>query len=97
MSVSGDPKSDFAERDALARLEGAVEKLLDERSALIGRVGELEATLDRIQESGVDPAALQERLAHVESENHELRGRIDAGREGIDRLLTRLRFLEDQR
>jgi hypothetical protein len=95
--VSGDPKADFGEREALARLESAVGRLLDERVALIGRVSELESSIAGMKKGKVDPVALQARLAQVESENHELKGRIDAGREGIDRLLSRLRFLEDQR
>ncbi|MEX1258496.1 MAG: hypothetical protein WEG36_12835 [Gemmatimonadota bacterium] len=97
MSVSGDPKADFQEREALARLDKAVGKLLDERIALLGRVGELEALLDRMRKGKADPVELQNRLSRMESENRELEGRIEEGRDGIDRLLSRLRFLESQR
>jgi chromosome segregation ATPase len=97
MSVSGDSKADFQEREALARLDKAVGKLLDERIALLGRVGELEALLDRMRKGKADPVELQSRLSRMESENRELKGRIEEGREGIDRLLSRLRFLENQR
>jgi hypothetical protein len=97
MSVSGDSKADFQEREALARLDKAVGKLLDERIALLGRVGELEALLDRMRKGKADPVELLSRLSRMESENRELKGRIEEGREGIDRLLSRLRFLENQR
>jgi hypothetical protein len=97
MSGSGDPKGEAEEREAFARLERAVDKLLDERASLLGKVRELESVLERLKKGKADPVELQSRIARMETENRELRGRIEEGREGVDRLLGRLRFLETQR
>lgn len=44
-----------------------------------------------------DPGALSRRMAEVEAENEELRGRIERGRERIDLILASIRFLENRR
>jgi hypothetical protein len=36
------------------------------------------------------------RLRALEEENADLRSRIDQGREGVERLLAKIRFLENQ-
>ncbi len=41
-----------------------------------------------------DPVALTGRLSELEAENELLRSRIQAGRQEIDRVLARIRFLE---
>ena len=43
-----------------------------------------------------DPGALVERLTDLESRNRELNERLEEGREGVERLLARIRFLEEQ-
>ena len=36
-------------------------------------------------------------LRSLEEENQDLRGRLEKGRQGVERLLARIRFLEGQR
>ena len=44
-----------------------------------------------------DPGALSRRVAELEAENEDLCGRIGRGREGVDRILASIRFLEDRK
>ena len=47
-----------------------------------------------------DPAEagrLLSRLKALESENEDLHARLEQGREGVERVLARIRFLEEQR
>ena len=44
-----------------------------------------------------DPGALSRRVAELEAENDMLRSRIQQGREGVDQIMTSIRFLEDGR
>ena len=37
------------------------------------------------------------RLDGLEEENQDLRGRLKRGRAGVDKLLAKIRFLEEQR
>jgi hypothetical protein len=37
------------------------------------------------------------RLQRLEEENADLRSRVERGRAGVDRLLAKVRFLENQR
>jgi predicted nuclease with TOPRIM domain len=60
------------------------------------RIRDLEALLRRFTKGEDDPASLQTRLAKLEAENHEMKERIRKGRDGVERLLSRIRFLEDR-
>jgi predicted RNase H-like nuclease (RuvC/YqgF family) len=104
VSESEEVRAEDPAREALARLEAAVGRLIDERVRLglrtrtaEARVRDLEALLRRFTRGDSDPVSLQRRLAEVEAERDELRGRVQEGREGVERLLSRIRFLEEQR
>lgn len=104
MSDSEAAGTEAGDRQALARLESAVTRILEETARLRSRaregeaqVAELEALLRRFESGDDDPAALQRRATRLEAENHDLRSRIRKGREGVERLLSRIRFLEDQK
>ncbi len=93
-----------AERAALHRLEDAVKRALAEladareraRTAEAQRA-ELEQVVRRFtQEDGAANLVLS-RVRTLEEENTDLRARLDKGRDGVERLLARVRFLEDQR
>ncbi len=43
-----------------------------------------------------DPVALAGRLSELEAENEMLRGRMEQGRREVDRVLARIRFLENE-
>jgi len=74
-------------REAEARLRETEEKKL-----------ELEGLLEAVRsDRGGDIVELRERLNRAEADNEELRARVTEGAESVDRLLSRLRFLEDQR
>lgn len=92
------------ERAALKALEGAVGGLLERVSALAKRAEradtrreELEELLRSITTGDESPASMHVRLRELENENVELRDRLGRGRDTVERLVARLRFLEDQR
>lgn len=94
----------MAEREGFAELEDAVGTLLTQMDKLRkraakaeGRLQEAEALLRGFKKGKDDPARLQRRLSDLERENRKLRDRIDEGREGVERLLGRIRFLEEQK
>jgi predicted RNase H-like nuclease (RuvC/YqgF family) len=91
------------ERVAFAALERAVGHTLDRLSSLNqhiaqaeGRSAELEELLRRFTSREISPGQILTRLRLLEEENIELRSRVDEARAGIDRLLAKIRFLEDQ-
>jgi predicted RNase H-like nuclease (RuvC/YqgF family) len=103
VSSSEVPETEATERHALSHLEDAVGRLLDEHAALAGRLRksnarlqEVEATLALLGDDGRDMVSVRERVATLEAENRELRDRLRIGREVVERILSRLRFLEDQ-
>lgn len=95
---------DHPERAALRRLEGAVaraaerlEELHARATAAEARGAELEHLLRRFTGDDAEAARALSRLRALEAENAELRARLALGRAGVDRMLARLRFLEEQR
>lgn len=107
MSSPEDSRGDgtpHAERDAFERLDAAV------RDA-VGRIGELEGALDAaraeasdlrdllrdFEEGDEDPVEMKARLKRLEGENADMRRRLDEGRGMVERLLAKIRFLEEQR
>lgn len=103
MSNPGDSTAQ-AEREALKGLDRAVGKVLGHVQGLRARVEDAEARAKHLQELlhrfTDDPAAagrLLARLGELEAENSDLRSRLARGREGVERMLARLRFLEEQR
>ncbi|MDE2763805.1 MAG: hypothetical protein OXQ94_08930 [Gemmatimonadota bacterium] len=89
------------EMDSLAR---AVDLAVAEVRAARDRACEAEeraernaAMLRQFAEGNEDPGTLARRVEALEAENADLRGRIEQGRAGIDRILASMRFLEDRR
>jgi predicted nuclease with TOPRIM domain len=89
--------------EAFARLDSAVEATLARVSGLqedLERVrnkgGEVEELLRKFSEGEDDPAALNARLKELEVENKDLHRKLRQGKEGVERLLARIRFLEEQ-
>jgi hypothetical protein len=84
------------------RLELAVRRLLDYQEALTQRaqaaerrIGELEAGIAEVSAGRLDPVALSERAAALELENRALEERLGQARDAVQRILTRLRFAEE--
>lgn len=85
-------------------LEAAVRRLIAEIREVRRSEADARQRADRSDEllrqfvdGRQDPGALSRRVAEVEAENAELRGRIERGRERIDQILASIRFLEDRR
>ena len=102
MSKPGD-NGGRPEQGAFDALEGAVGDALDrlrrlnERATRAeGKSAELEELLRRFTGHEVEPGQILSRLRHLEDENVDLRERVEQGRAGIERLLAKIRFLEDQ-
>jgi hypothetical protein len=92
------------ERTGFDRLEGLVADALDSLASLRdralsaeARVRDLEEALERHEAAGGASEETAHRLGAYQAENRELRGRLTRGREGVERLLARIRFLEEQR
>ncbi|KPJ84292.1 MAG: hypothetical protein AMS19_01175 [Gemmatimonas sp. SG8_23] len=92
------------------RLEAAVEKLLErlgdestrteaerERgNAAEARAAELAELVRRFTGNEGEADRLMSRLKRLEEENADLRTRLERGRDGVDRMIARIRFLENQ-
>lgn len=95
---------DSPDRQAFHELEQAVGRLLERcrrlelaTQAAEARAGEMEGLLRRFTADEGAPSRLVERLHRLEEENGDMRDRIETGRAGVERLLARIRFLEEQR
>lgn len=93
-----------AERAALHELDravgSAVERLRALRARAVeaeGRERDLQELLRRFTGDPEEAGRLLGRLRALQAENEDLRERLAKGREGVERILARLRFLEDQR
>ncbi len=85
-------------------LESAVRRLIEEvhelrrvAAAANERARRSEDLLREFAEGRQDLEALSQGMAKVKAENHDLRGRIERGRERIDRIFASIRFLEARR
>ena len=95
--------NDAAPGKAVERLEKAVTAALEQVEQLKGEVvrvhaqGEaLEGLLKGVTSGEGGPREMIDRLHILEEENDDLRRRLDEGRAGVDRLLARVKFLEEQ-
>lgn len=77
--------------DALAHLE-AMETRMAEAEARSVELGEV---VRRFTGDVGEADRILSRLGELEEENQDLRRRLTQGREGIDRLLAKIRFLEN--
>ena len=96
-NTTEDPQGTFAE------LEGAVTRALAKISQLDGEIGasqkhsgELDGLLKRFTDGGESPGELVERVHRLEEENGDLQARMSRGRESVERLLARIRLLEEK-
>jgi chromosome segregation ATPase len=90
--------------DTFKELDGVVARALDELAELRRqadesqlRCGELETLLDSFRSGDENPADMKARLNRLEAENRDLHERIGRGREAVERLIARIRFLENQK
>ncbi len=87
-------------RDLSAAVEQAskeLKRLREKASRAEIKNSELEELLKGIAGGTQSPAEMAHNVKMLSNENQDLRARLDQGRESVDRLLTRIRFLEEQR
>ena len=96
-SAKGDGKAAFK------RLDGAIDRALGEVRDLRARVaevekrnGELEALMARFDSGSESPKEFVARIRTVEAENDDLKQRLEKSREAVSRILSRVRFMEEQ-
>ncbi len=89
--------------ESFARLESAVRRLIRRSAELRAelrsareRNRELVELLAPVAEGEVSPESVLERLRAAEDERQEFAGRLERGREVVERMMARIRFLEDQ-
>ena len=94
-----------AQPPELDRLAGAVRRLLDDHAAWKRRTERAERRLEELEttlrtsaaEEGPDPVGLAETVERLRRENADLQRRLNGARQVIERIVSRLRFLEDAR
>ncbi len=107
MSSSGSSRQriskDGAPDKAVRRLEKAVNaalarvELLETEVVQMNAQGEeLEGLLKGVTSGEGGPREMVAKLHILEEENRDLRRRLDEGREGVNRLLAQIKFLEEQ-
>jgi predicted RNase H-like nuclease (RuvC/YqgF family) len=86
------------------RLQSAIQRLLEEHRALRTRaeaaeerVRDLESALSRVASGDLDPVALSEQVRTFDRENRALEKRLEDARTVVDRIQSRLQFLEEDR
>ena len=79
-------------RQAVARLEALRTRVEDVRA----READMRGLLGQITAGELDPAEIMNHVRMLEEENDTLRRRLREGREAVERLLARIRFLEEQ-
>ena len=89
---------------ALDAVEAAVTKAVARIRALEARAQaaeerttEVEGLLERMASGDESPVQMKDELDRLLAENTDLRDRLEQGREGVERLLAKIRFLEEQR
>jgi predicted nucleic acid-binding Zn-ribbon protein len=90
-------------QEAFAALETAVGRALERLDTMTRRAeaaekksAELNDMMRRFTGNPEEAGDLLTRLKTLEDENEDLRGRIGRGREGVERLMARVRFMENQ-
>ena len=82
--------------DAVASVLAQVKDLNERVVADERRIKELQELLKDVSSGKKTPADLLDRLKRAEVENKQLHERIERARDGVDRILKRIRFLEEQ-
>ncbi len=103
MSNLGDDRGTQYEQKALTRLDKVVGQTVSRLEALRTRVEEVQAReadmrglLGQFTTGELDPAEIMGHVRTLEEENEVLRCRLRDGKEAVERLLARIRFLEEQ-
>ena len=82
--------------EALGKLDGAITRLLEELEEARERAAELAQIGDGVGDTS-DPRELAGRVRKLETENEDLRDRLASGHEIAQRLMAKIRFLEEKK
>ena len=82
---------------AVADAVGEVERLRAELARMEAQGEELEGLIRGVTSGERSPREMIDRISILDEENRDLRARVNQGREGVERLLARIRFLEEQK
>ena len=103
MSNLDDDRGSQYDQKALTRLDKVVGQTVFRLEALRTRVEEVQAReadmrglLGQFTAGELDPAEIMGHVRTLEEENEVLRRRLRDGKEAVERLLARIRFLEEQ-
>ncbi len=88
--------ADNPQRDPLGELEVVTRLLAEEVSAFRLRAQRAEAAQAEMSGGDYDVVSSRSRIVDLETENRNLQERLDEARQRVERLLARLRFLEEQ-
>lgn len=81
---------------AVTRALEHLETLEDRLAASEAQSAELVEVVRRFTGDETEAGRILTRLQSLEDENGDLRRRLDEGRQGVDRMLAQIRFLENQ-
>jgi seryl-tRNA synthetase len=97
-------KSQSAFAPELDRLELTIQRLLQTHDALQqraeaaeARVRELERAVQDVSTGRVNPVDLAEDARRLEEQNADLRARMNAAYDAVQRVMARLQFVEEER
>lgn len=103
-SNGGPEPQDLAAAREWERLDGAIRRLLEEHQAVRERleasqrrVRDLESALNAVSTGNLDPIALSEQVLTYERDQRALVKRLTQARAAVERIQSRLQFLEDER
>ena len=92
-----------AEQAAFSRLEAAIARMSEQHASTVrraeaaeARVAELTEAVKRFTGDEAEAGRIMTRIRTLEEENADLRARLERGRDGVDRMIARIRFLENQ-
>ena len=90
------------DEDGFTVLEEAVDQAIGQLSAMSERIGvvetknsELTKLVEQLGGDELEAGRIVTQAKQLENENADLRDRLGQGREAVDRLLAKIRFLED--
>jgi chromosome segregation ATPase len=97
-------KSRHAVPPELDRLELTVRRLLEAHDAwraraetAEARIRELERAVQELASGSLDPVAMADEVRSLETQNAELRTRLSSAQQAVQRMLSRLQFVEEER
>lgn len=97
------PADNGMPQDAFKALEGAVGEALERLAAMTARAeaaerksAELNELMGRVTGRPEGAGEVLTRLKVLEEENADLRKRLERGRDGVEQMLKKIRFLEDR-